>query len=81
MDNQQNHMLSEASKSVNTAENGSAGPIQEQQPPPEPVNTDGVAPQLQKWVYQTSQMDLTLAEILEKSKWEGECCKGGEKKN
>ena len=40
--------------------------------------TEEDTPQFRKWVYQTSQQDLTLAENLEKSKWEGECFEGEE---
>jgi hypothetical protein len=78
MENQQDQMLSETDQSANAAENGSAVTNTQHQSTLDlgkkaQVGTD--APQLHKWVYQTSQGDLTLAENLEKSKWEGECCK------
>jgi hypothetical protein len=70
MDAQLDLPRSEAGRSTNAAENGSAATSSERQPAPEPGKKTQAAPQLHKWVYQTAQADLTLAENLEKSKWE-----------
>jgi hypothetical protein len=82
MENLQGQVLSETGQSANAAENGSAETNTQHQSPTDPgkkaqVETD--APQLHKWIYQTSHGDLTLAENLEKSKWEEECCKCAKK--
>jgi hypothetical protein len=69
MDNQQDQSASDPGKSIITAENGSAAMSKEQT---EKKAEDGKnCSQLHKWVYQTSQGDLTFSENLEKSKWEG----------
>jgi hypothetical protein len=79
MDAQLDLPRSEAGRSTNAAENGSAATSSEHQPTPEPGKKTQAAPQLHKWVYQTAQADLTLAENLEKSKWEKGCCKCAKK--
>jgi len=79
MDAQLDLPRSEAGRSTNAAENGSAATSSERQPTPEPGKKTEAAPQLHKWVYQTAQADLTLAENLEKSKWEKGCCKCAKK--
>lgn len=79
MDEQEDDSSSKLSKSPEAAENGSVTPTnsKEQRSTPETgskmISEGDDAPQLHKWVYQTSQHDLTLAENLEKSKWEGRC--------
>jgi hypothetical protein len=79
MEEQEDDSSSKLSKSPEAAESGSVTPTnsKEQRSTPETgskkIPAGGDAPQLHKWVYQTSQHALTLAEILEKSKWEGGC--------
>jgi hypothetical protein len=83
MDEQEDPLSSRPGKSAEVAENGSVATSKEQVSTPEtPGNEPSVkadAPQLCKWVYQTSHGDLTLAENLEKSKWEGGRCEGTKK--
>jgi hypothetical protein len=76
---EQEGQSSKLAKFPDTAENSSVTPTnsKNQGYTPEAAGKkasvgDG-APQLHKWVYQTSQHDLTLAENLEKSKWESGC--------
>lgn len=69
-----------SNRSPTTAENGSTTTCKGNDSAPKLARrrrenlTEEDTPQLRKRVYQTSQQDLTLAENLEKSKWEGECC-------
>jgi hypothetical protein len=73
MDGQQGQVASDPGKSTITAENGSAA-MSEGQTGKKAEDGKNCS-QLQKWVYQTSQGDLTFYENLEKSKWEGNCYK------
>jgi hypothetical protein len=73
MDGQQGQLASDPGKFTITAENGSAAMSEGQT---EKKAEDGNnCSQLEKWVYETSQGDLTFSENLEKSKWEGNCLK------
>ncbi len=77
MDGQQGQLASDPGKSTITAGNRSAA-MSEGQTGKKAEDGKNCS-QLQKWVYQTSQGDLTFSEILEKSKWEGDCLKCAKK--
>jgi hypothetical protein len=80
---EENHSSSRPCNSADVVENGSLVTSQERRFSSETIGNNSSAgedsPQLQNWVYQTSHSDLTLAENLEKSKWEGGSCKGAKK--
>jgi hypothetical protein len=77
MDSEEDQVRSEACNSDNAAADGSSATNKDTQSTSDPEEKHEIIqdnPQLHKWVYQTSQEDLTLAENLEKSKWEGQDC-------